>query len=52
MMPEFIPAIVKDMDTSSPEFRRTFPKVVLWMCAIGLGLVLVTVILTAIGYNM
>jgi hypothetical protein len=39
------------MDTNSPEFRRTFPKFVLGMCAVGLALVLIAVVLTAIGYN-
>jgi hypothetical protein len=39
------------MDTYSPEFRRTFPKIVLWLCAGGLLLVFIAVVLTAIGYN-
>jgi len=39
------------MDMHSPEFRRTFPKIVLWMCGVGLLLVFVAVALTAIGYN-
>jgi hypothetical protein len=39
------------MDMNSPGFRRTFPKIVLGMCAAGLFLVLVAVVLTAIGFN-
>jgi hypothetical protein len=39
------------VDFNSPEFRRTFPKVVLWMCTIGLGLVFLAAFLTLIGYN-
>jgi hypothetical protein len=44
-------AIVESMDINSPGFRRTFPKVVLWMCFAGLALVLVAVVLTMIGFN-
>ena len=39
------------MDIHSPEFKRTFPKIVLTLCFVGLALVLISVILTAIGYN-
>ena len=39
------------MDTNSPEFRRTFPKIVLGICLLGLALVFIATILTAIGYN-
>lgn len=39
------------MDIHSPEFKRTFPKIVLAMCFVGLTLVIIAVILTAIGYN-
>ncbi len=39
------------MDMNSPEFRRTFPKVVLGLCFVGLALVLIAVVLTSIGYN-
>ena len=47
----FIPAIVEGMDMNSPQFRRTFPKVVLGLCGIGLLLVFIAVVLTSIGYN-
>lgn len=47
----FIPAIVEGMDMNSPEFRRTFPKIVLGLCGAGLLLVFIAVVLTAIGYN-
>jgi len=36
---------------NSPEFRRTFPKVVLGMCGVGLFLVALATFLTAIGFN-
>lgn len=36
---------------NSPEFRRTFPKIVLGLCGAGLLLVFIAVVLTAIGYN-
>lgn len=39
------------MDMNSPEFRRTFPKIVLTMCGLGLLLVFIAAFLTAIGYN-
>jgi hypothetical protein len=39
------------VDTNSPEFRKTFPKIVLTLCGLGLLLVLIAVVLTTIGYN-
>ena len=36
---------------NSPEFRRTFPKIVLAVCFAGLVLVFLAAFLTAIGYN-
>jgi hypothetical protein len=39
------------MDFQSPGFRRTFPKVVLALCAAGLLLILISVILVAVGYS-
>ncbi len=41
----------QNVDINSPEFRRTFPKIVLGMATLGLALVLLAAILTAIGYN-
>jgi len=40
------------VNINSPEFRRTFPKVVLAVCFLGLGLVLLAVVLTVIGFNV
>ena len=39
------------MDINSPEFRRLFPKIVLTVATVGLGLVFLAAVLTAIGYN-
>ncbi len=39
------------MDIHSPEFKRTFPRIVLTLCVVGLALVFVSTILIAIGYN-
>ena len=39
------------MDIHSPEFKRTFPKIVLTVCLVGLALTFISCILTAIGYN-
>jgi hypothetical protein len=52
----FIPGAMRswyrqNVDINSPEFRRTFPKIVLGMATLGLALVLLAAILTAIGYN-
>jgi hypothetical protein len=41
----------REVDINSPGFRRTFPKIVLGVCGLGLFLVLVASVLTAIGYN-
>ena len=34
------------MDTNSPAFRRTFPKIVLGICLLGLALVFIATLLT------
>ena len=39
------------MDINSPQFRRAFPKIVLMVAMVGLGLVFLAAFLTAIGYN-
>lgn len=39
------------MDIKSPEFKRTFPKIVLSICLTGLALVIISTFLIAIGYN-
>jgi hypothetical protein len=39
------------MDINSPGFRRTFPRIVLWICGLGLLLVFIAVVLTTIGFN-
>lgn len=41
----------QEVNTQSPEFRRTFPKIVLAVCGIGLLLVFIAAFMTAIGYE-
>jgi hypothetical protein len=43
--------IVGRVDFNSPQFRRVFPAIVLGICGVGLALVAIAAVLTAIGFN-